>query len=331
MIDLLIIIAAVLISSGLLSLSEASITSMSTMKANVLAKTEGTKTALALKRVVDDKIKYLSVIIILNTLVNVGGSNLIGYVAGSVMGSFEVGIMSILFTLAVLYKAEMIPKLYAAENSEAVGKLVAIPLIYLAKALTPMLWLSRMICKPFVKNGHTPLVSLAEVKYINKMAAKEGLIKHAEYSIIKNILSLSERKAADVMICATELETLPENGLLIDNKDAILKSSHRRLVVLDELGTPVGVVGKVDLLTALVSETPGANISDFMHPILLAEPSTPITRLLMDLDSSEDHMAVIRDEDGTNLGALSIEDILHVIAGGFSVESPINKVACKKA
>jgi CBS domain containing-hemolysin-like protein len=331
MITLAIIILFVLATSNFLSLSEASVTSLSTMKASVLRKQyPGSKAAEALEVVVRDKNRYLSTIIILNTLVNVGGSSLIGAVSGAVLSSVWVGVLSVGFTLCILYGAEMAPKLYAAQNPERVGLWVARPLKLLSVMITPMLWLSRWICRPFVGNTKTSVITLTELKYVMKAAEEEGVIQREDTDLIRNIFSVSEKTVSDIMVYANGVETLPIDGCINDYRDQIAACVHRRIIVENPNGVPVGVVKKVDLLQALVRGEGDRGIASLMKPVLIESPDTLITRLMKDLDGVSYHMALIQDAKGHTLGTVAMEDVLHVMVKGFSERANINQEAVIK-
>jgi len=332
MITLAIIILFVLATSNFLSLSEASVTSLSTMKVSVLRKQHpGSKAAEALETVVKDKNRYLSTIIILNTLVNVGGSSLIGAVSGAVLASVWVGVLSVGFTLCILYGAEMAPKLYAAQNPERVGLWVARPLKTLSVMIAPMLWLSRWICRPFVRTAKTQAITLTDLKYVMKAAEDEGIIHREETDLIRNIFSVSEKTVSDIMVYTNGIETLPIDGCIENYRDQIAACVHRRIIVQNPSGVPVGIVKKVDLLQALVRGEGEKGIASVMKPVLIEAPDTPITRLMKDLDGVSYHMALIQDAGGGILGTVAMEDVLHVMVKGFSERASIDQEVVVKA
>lgn len=317
-------IVFVLASSAFLSFSEASVTSLSTIKTSLLAKQKKNKSADILHKIVENKSKNLTTIIILNTIVNVAGSSVIGVIAGSLMNSFWIGVLTVVFTLAILFFSELIPKLYAAQNSEKVGLKIAIPLQFLSKAISPLVKFSAWVCKPFIKPIKTPIVTLNEVRYMIEAAEDEGLLKHGQKSVIDNLIKFTDKKISDILKDSCQVEGLCAGYTLSSLQEQILSCVHRRIVIQDHNNYPVGIVRKSELLQALLEGEGDRLIDDFMLPVLVEDNDSSLVKLMMDLDGVSYHMAIIRDENNQLIGILSSEDLMHVMVKGIQSSATVN-------
>ncbi|WP_415912736.1 CNNM domain-containing protein [Neptuniibacter sp. QD37_11] len=318
---LLCTILFVLTSSAFLSLSEASVVALNLIKGKAINMKIDTLSSRALLKVLTDKKRYLSTIIILNTAVNVGGGILIGILSAAVLNDWMNTAVSIIFTLSILYGAEMVPKLYASSNPEEVGLIVAKPLIVLEVLIRPMLWLSRKICAPFLKSGGTDSITMEDVKFIIEESETSGMITSTAKELMNNTLHLNEKTAADIMTCRTEIECLSVDTVLADNKDAILNCKHKRLAVVNADGMFIGSVHKAELLSSILRGECGRSVRDFMMPIIATSTTTPLSNLLAEFETSEGPIAVVFNDDNEPLGALAIEDITHALCSGYCREA----------
>ena len=188
-----------ILSSGFLSFSEAAIMSLNKNKFNVYKNLHPKQWRVkALNKIIKNKNNYLTTIIILNTIVNICGSMIIGGMAillfADISGigldftlfsetkyEFDVlfdissnAIFTVFFTFGILYFAEMIPKLIASQHPLVISLFVSIPLYIFEKLIKPLVWISVKICGLFVKNADEPIVCLMELKSIVKDANSQG-------------------------------------------------------------------------------------------------------------------------------------------------------------
>lgn len=345
-IELLIILAITVftvISSGFLSFSEAAVMSLNKNKFNVYMLQYPEKwTVKALNRIFNNKSNFIMAIIILNTIVNIGGSTVIGGLAGSyfadkVAFSFDYvlfanteyaynvdlslglgALFTIAFTLLILYFAEMIPKVKASEDPLPYALFVSIPLVVFEFLLRPMVWISAKIVSRFSKSTSEPSLCLQEVKSTIKEANKHGLIKDRELDIINNTLKLSERFVKDLMLCKTKIEYVYADQNILECKEEIINFEHKRIIVVDrESDEPVGVVVVKDLLQGILKNE-NNTINEYMHSLLIVNENDSLSHILADFNDTIDHLALVKCNDGSYLGVLAVEDLLDSISIGFA-------------
>lgn len=168
-----------------------------------------------------------------------------------------------------------------------------------------------------------------------------------ESTMLKNILALSERRIADVMVPRADIVAVQEDIALGELVKVFETAAHSRLVVYKEtLDEPTGMVHIRDLvayMTARATVDPAANTrrkrplpagldlraldlsmalsaADILRPILFVPPSMPAIDLLAKMQATRIHLALVIDEYGGTDGLVSIEDLVELIVGDIEDE-----------
>src|SRR5579859_2637093 len=168
-----------------------------------------------------------------------------------------------------------------------------------------------------------------------------------ERTMLRNILSLHERRIADVMVHRADMIAVKRDIPLGELMDVFESAGHSRLVVYNEsLDDPEGMVHIRDLLAfmtanARVSSTaktrrkkpPPAGLdlraidlamplseANIIRKLLYVPPSMRAIDLLAQMQASRIHLALVVDEYGGTDGLVSIEDIVEQIVGEIDDE-----------
>ncbi|HEY8268151.1 MAG TPA: hemolysin family protein [Xanthobacteraceae bacterium] len=186
---------------------------------------------------------------------------------------------------------------------------------------------------------------LTEVLEESKTA--EGEFSPTERAMLRNILTLRERRIGDVMVPRADIIAVQKDIALGDLLKLFANAGHSRLVVHDDtLDDPVGMVHIRDLVTYMTERAsidPAKNARrkkplpadlDLKHVdlalplsatrivrrILFAPPSMPVVDLLVRMQATRIHLALVIDEYGGTDGLVSIEDIVEEIVGNIEDE-----------
>jgi CBS domain containing-hemolysin-like protein len=166
-----------------------------------------------------------------------------------------------------------------------------------------------------------------------------------ERAMLRNILSISSVKVADVMIPRADIIAVPSDITLQDLLREFRTQGHSRLPAYGEtLDDPKGMVhirDFLDFLSSRAETTPqrsrkrqGAASIDLglvdlstelaatklLRPVLYAPPSMPAMDLLVRMQATRTHMALVVDEYGGTDGLVSIEDLVEMIVGDIEDE-----------
>ena len=163
-----------------------------------------------------------------------------------------------------------------------------------------------------------------------------------ERAILKNVLALRDVRVADVMVPRADIVALASDTPLRDVLDLFRTAGHSRLPVYEEtLDDPRGMIHIRDFVVFLASDPRFGLMSDpegtlvhpspsdldmplseahILRPVLYAPPSMPALDLLLRMQASRTHMALVIDEYGGTDGLVSIEDVVESIVGDIEDE-----------
>jgi CBS domain containing-hemolysin-like protein len=163
--------------------------------------------------------------------------------------------------------------------------------------------------------------SLEEV--IEESERESPALSAQERVMLGNLLRFGELKVADVMVPRAEIVAADETVGLSELLTLFREAQHSRLPVFREtLDDPTGLIHVKDVMGLLEAEadgayclSPHAKISSLRRPILFAPPSMRALDLLVKMQASHTHLALVIDEYGGTDGLVSIEDIIEQIVG----------------
>lgn len=171
--------------------------------------------------------------------------------------------------------------------------------------------------------------SLEEV--IEQSDAEDRPLAREERSMMLNILQFGELTVADIMVPRADIIGV-EASMSLDALARIFSDAqHSRLPVYREsLDHPVGMVHIKDLIGLAVPEGEGVvhpkTIQDIRRDVLFVPPSMPVVNLMVKMQSSRVHLALVIDEYGGTDGLVSIEDIVEQIVGDIEDEHDTDDV-----
>ncbi|MBR0794095.1 HlyC/CorC family transporter [Bradyrhizobium jicamae] len=168
-----------------------------------------------------------------------------------------------------------------------------------------------------------------------------------ERTMLRNILSLNERRIADVMVHRADIVAVKRDIPLGELMSLFESAAHSRLVVYNEtLDDPEGMVHIRDLLAFMTAK---ARVSDLtktrrkkpfpagldlrsvdlalplseahiIRKLLYIPPSMRAIDLLAQMQASRVHLALVVDEYGGTDGLVTMEDIVEQIVGEIDDE-----------
>ncbi len=139
MLPLILLIITVLLASGVCSMTEAAILSLSFVRARILYETKrkGSKDLLFIK---ENIYSAVATIVILNNAVNIIGAIFVGQVVSGVFGNQFLGIFSAVLTIAIIVISEVIPKTIGEHHKVSIS-------LASAKSLRIFMWILNPIVK----------------------------------------------------------------------------------------------------------------------------------------------------------------------------------------
>ena len=230
-------------------------------------------------------------------------------------------IVLLALTPVLVILGEIVPKSFAQNNADRLAPYLVYPLHAASLVFTPAVWLmvrfTSWIARRLGLDVHGKLVSREDLELIVKGGA-QGNISDGERKMISRIFDFGERTAYDVMVPLSSLNALSEDAALVDVVGEIEDKGFTRYPVYRErVDRIVGMLHAFDVLKAGKGT---ATIGQLMQPPIYATENQPAVDLLMLLQRQRRGMAIVVDEYGGAVGAVTIEDILEEIVGEIEDE-----------
>ena len=307
-------IVTIIVTSAIISGSEAALLSVSYTKAIETANEKVADTrAKALLKIKEDLQKYIATIVVLNNIINIVGSIYVGVIAVQIFGETYLGVVSALLTFLIIMFAEIIPKIYGEKHSLGISLFVAKPLIFLSTLLAPVIYILNTISGFFITKGETASISEGEIKEMATLGMEEGSINSYERDVIKNVFKMDNIEAYSIMIPKNETTVLNLHSTIDEIIEITQKTGFTRfpISINSEI---IGMINVKDLFRYYGKEDKFA-ISKILRPVFYAPETMKIFSLQERLKVEKSHMAAIVNEHGDFTGIVTLEDIIEELVG----------------
>ncbi|MDO9418577.1 hemolysin family protein [Pararhizobium sp.] len=329
----LLVIFLLLLVNAFFALSEMAIVSASKPMLRQMAR-QGNRRAATALGLAEDSGNFLSTVQVGITLVGTlagayGGAN-IGDKLAPVLNEVSwiapygapvaVGLVVTLITYLSVVIGELIPKQLALRNSEAIAMMVAPPMLFLSRIVSPVVYLfqtsAALVMRLFgLRPGDPDQVTEAEVQAIMAEGVESGAIEKTEHEMLKRIIRLGDRNVKSIMTHRTEISFIDIDDSLETIRNKVHVSGHSRYPVIDgETGDVVGAVLAKELLDAALSKG-SIKIREHIKDVHTLPETTSCLKALEAFKSSHINLAIIVDEYGSTEGIVTAADILEAIVG----------------
>ena len=321
---LISLVIFILIGSAFFSLAESSLFAISDIRiaTNVKNNVTGAKNLLWLKKNIDQTVV---VIVVLNNLINILGSIFVGIISAQLFDSLGIGILSGFITVGIILVGEIIPKGIGVTFSEKVAHSLSTPIKIMVQVFSPFLKIIILITKKIHKSPKD-FSSQEEILYLAAESKKGGILDDHEYKTVENVFKLDEINVSQIMTPKNVITALNQEDLIKDKIHFLENTPHSRIIVYGKsTDDVVGIVKKQDLLFAFVnSKDKKETVKKCVSNIPTLSPKMTIRALLKKFQKIKKHIAVVKDDFGTILGIVTLEDVLEEIVGDIVDETDKN-------
>jgi CBS domain containing-hemolysin-like protein len=231
------------------------------------------------------------------------------------------GLALTVVTVLHMVLGEQAPKIWAIQTAERTGLLLSGPLRAFTIVLRPLILgvnamsngLLRILGLPAGHGEHD--TDVRELKGIIGAAASAGNISARQRTFAENILDLIKLEVRHVMLPRTEIEYLETRNSLAENLAKISDLGHSRWpLTQDGLDDVVGVVLVRDVLRKMLTGE-AVDLEALARPPLFVPDTQPLSRFIAESQQTGQQAAFVRDEHGTTVGMVFLEDALEEIVG----------------
>ncbi|MEM9552701.1 MAG: hemolysin family protein [Acidobacteriota bacterium] len=313
-------VVLVLCVSAFCSLSEAALYSVRMPYARSLSES-GSVAGRVLEGFKRNMERPITAILIVNTVANTAGASIAGAQARLLFGESALFVFSLVFTLAVLFVAEIVPKVAGVTFNQAVSRWVSLPWSLMIRLLLPLVWASEKLARVVHSGKETPLAPEEEVHQVAALSAEEGSIMALEAELVRNVLRLDEVRARDIMTPRTVVFGLPADVTVGEAGDSAQSLPHTRIPIYrDDRDDWVGFVFRSDILACAARDEFETPLDTLCRPLAFVPDSLQGHRLLAEFLRRRQHILAVIDEYGGTQGVVTLEDVMEALIGSEIVD-----------
>ncbi len=301
--------------------SEGALISISRLRALSMQE-KGLARARDVLLLVEDRQRFLTTVLVANTLVLLGAESLATWLAIELGIPQAALVATLVMALLVLLFGEIIPKTIAVADSERWAVRLAMPMRAVAWVLSPfvrlMLWITVFLLRPFGIDRRSSLfVTEEDIRTLVDVGAEQRVIEEEEREMIHSVIEFGDTIVREVMTPRPSMVAISVDDSARRALDVVIAEGYSKLPVFEESRDDiVGVVHDRELLVALANGTLAQqSLRAFMRPAVHVPETKKIAELLREMQRDKFSMAIVVDEYGGTAGIVTMEDLLEEIVG----------------
>jgi CBS domain containing-hemolysin-like protein len=167
-------------------------------------------------------------------------------------------------------------------------------------------------------------VTRSELRGLVDYLERRTGIEPGEREMVRSVFELGDTIARDVMVPRTDMVFVESDKTVEQALSLAMRSGFSRIPVVGENEDDVVGIAYLKDIVAWSHDHPGADatekIATVMRPANFVPDSKPVDELLRQMQAQRNHMVIVIDEYGGTAGLVTIEDILEEIVGEITDE-----------
>ena len=325
----LLIAAVLVVLAAFLVAGETAIARVSRARIDEL-KHEGVSGAAKLRPLLDDRARYVNVLLFLHMLFFVAAITLVTRAFLDMLSgpTWWRMVAAMLVMIVVGYVAlGVAPRTLGVQHADRIAIRMATPTRILGAVLHPLAQLLILVgnaITPGKGYRQGPFASQAELRELVDLAEADDLIEDDERQMIHSVFELGDTIARELMVPRTDMVFIEQNKTLRQALSLALRSGFSRIPVIGEnVDDVIGVVYLKDLVRRTFEHheaEQSERVASLMRPVFMVPDSKSADELLRDMQAARVHLAVVVDEYGGTSGIVTIEDVVEEIVGEIADE-----------
>ncbi|MGC6475945.1 MAG: hemolysin family protein [Parvibaculales bacterium] len=156
---------------------------------------------------------------------------------------------------------------------------------------------------------------------LDEESQSDTSLRNEELHMLRNLLGFKDVRVDDVMVPRADIVAVDATLDYTELTEKFIGCAHSRLPIYNEtLDDPVGMVHIKDVLAYRPNNKSDKPLIRLRRDVLYAPPSMPALDLLLRMQTTRTHMALVVDEFGGTDGLVTIEDLVEEIVGEIEDE-----------
>ena len=314
--------------SAYFSSCETAVSIASKAKLHHLAK-QGSKKALIAEGLKADIGSVINTILACNTALNAVATSLAASLFLDLFGQEGIAYASLVMTILILLYAEVLPKMLAIWAPETLVVRSAHLLKGIVSVIRPISKTANWVASKtlallgiHLKHENADTASVEELRGVIDLHCGPDQETIQERVMLKSILDLRSVQVGEIMVHRKKLTMINADDPIESIIDQVSASPFSRLPLWQgELDNVIGIINvKVLLRIVRSGNLKSLDIRKIAHNPWFIPESTDLLEQLQEFRKRKEHFALVVDEYGALLGAVTLEDILEEIVGDIDDE-----------
>lgn len=316
MFAIVVIVGVTLLGYFLCSLMEAALYAIPRSRIESL-KRSGDPGGIKLAKLRDNIDEPIAAILTLNTAINIIGATWSAGLIVKYYGDLWLGIFSGVFTGAVLFLSEILPKSLGVTFASSIAPRLSGLIAVLVKALWPFVKFTVFVTRIWGEKAHINFPTEEDIISLALLSRQSRSIMSHEARMIINTLYLDRSIVKEIMTPRSVVYTLAGNMAISDIDMDSENWNFSRMPVYDEIDHDniIGIVNRRDIDFALLKGKGDLPISSLMAPPDFVQGEMPLHELLDKFINTHRHLFCVRDENNKFIGVVSLEDVIESLIG----------------
>ena len=322
----IVIIVILIVLSALFSSSETALTTITPHRLRTLVDEE-VPHAKILEKILGQKEKMLSVILICNNIVNLTASAMTTVVVQKLFGNKAVSIGTGVLTFLVLLFGEIVPKTMATVRAEKMGLAFAPAIRALMVVFTPITFVLNALSKGILflcgirTEKKTESYTENEIRSIVEVSHEEGVTTSEEKEIINNVFDFTDTTVKEIMVPRINVVAIRIDSTYDEIMAIFREEMFTRYPVYDEEGERfAGLINVKDMISRESGSKEDFRVQDILREISYTYEGKHLSELFLEMKKKSESFMAVLDEYGDLSGIVTMEDILEEIVGDIRDE-----------
>jgi len=268
--------------------------------------------------------ELLSTILVGNSIANILAGSLTTAITAEYTGSNIVGLALGATTVIIIIFGEIMPKTVGRNHAERLSVIAIRTLQVLFYLMYPVIksivwFISTILGDNADTTGR--MVTKDDIEFMISKAEKEKTMDSKQIDLLSSILEFPMIKVKDIMISRMHVNYIESTWSFNQIMDYIRETGNSRYPVCDgELEDIVGFLHVKDLAFLTEEQKKNFNVQKLLKPPFFVYEHMKIQAVFDHMNRKKVHLALVKDENGTVVGIVTLEDIIEEIFGEINDE-----------
>ena len=268
--------------------------------------------------------ELLSTILVGNSIANILAGSLTTSLTVAYTGSNIVGLALGATTIIIIIFGEILPKTIGRNHAEkfSVFAIRSLQILFylLYPAIKSIVWFINTILG---ENAEVTgrMVTKDDIEFMISKAEKEKTMDSKQIDLLSSILEFPMIKVKDIMISRMRVNYIQVKWSFLEMMAYARETGNSRYPVCNgELEQIVGFLHVKDLAFVSDEEKADFKIEKLLKPPFFVYEHMKIQSVFDHMNRKKVHLALVKDENGTVVGIITLEDIIEEIFGEINDE-----------